>query len=426
LRYGPHGVDVVAVADINGNPVPQALEEAKQRGVGYESHYDNAYMTGESAASVGIDLSEENLRGRAAWYRMEDSLLNEITAPEGEIQYWYYLPREGYAVGYRAEQRTIVDYVGPAGFTTPAEAPPPKRFEGTLLRNWTGPFPRSGEIELALTHGVYGINHRGRKVTETVAASPPERILNVVHVSRQPRSVPNGEIGGGEPMFTVIATTAKLAIRLPDDKTLFTTPLEHGPKDGYESATIAGDLNEKRFYLWYRPRAADLPHRVVELSNAGEVLSRREFPQIKPTFDGGRWPGAERWIEYFVSPPVLLVYLMMRAWLYWGAGVSDWVRWPAERVRITITLTIAIASAAASFLIARRQNQSRATQIAWAVVNFFVGPAGVVTRALLPKWPLRERCPMCGALRPITSDRCPKCEAPFAAPAPDGTEIYAA
>ena len=60
----------------------------------------------------------------------------------------------------------------------------------------------------------------------------------------------------------------------------------------------------------------------------------------------------------------------------------------------------------------------------WPVFVALTGPAGLLTMWSLLDWPARETCPNCGRKRVVGRDLCEHCEAPFARPVPDGTEIF--
>jgi len=60
----------------------------------------------------------------------------------------------------------------------------------------------------------------------------------------------------------------------------------------------------------------------------------------------------------------------------------------------------------------------------WTAIGFVLGPLGVLLMLSLIEWPVRETSPACGRKRVVTRERCEHCDAPFAAPPVDGTEIF--
>jgi hypothetical protein len=92
---------------------------------------------------------------------------------------------------------------------------------------------------------------------------------------------------------------------------------------------------------------------------------------------------------------------------------------------LKVALVSGLICAALTFAIGRRYAFSRAALIGWTVGNFLLGPAGVLTMLSLRTWPTLKRCPSCGRWRVVNREQCPRCDAPFAPPAMDGTEIFA-
>ena len=74
--------------------------------------------------------------------------------------------------------------------------------------------------------------------------------------------------------------------------------------------------------------------------------------------------------------------------------------------------------------LARRYAFSTRASLGWAVFIFLLGIAGLLTFLCLQEWPSREVCPNCRKRRVVDSELCEHCAAPFAPPAPNGTEIF--
>jgi hypothetical protein len=88
-------------------------------------------------------------------------------------------------------------------------------------------------------------------------------------------------------------------------------------------------------------------------------------------------------------------------------------------------LALAILLAAAAWRRGRAFGFSSRERTAWAAFVALFGLPAFVGFLLHRRWPSRLPCPHCRARVPRDRNACAGCEAPFPAPAPLGTEIFA-
>jgi hypothetical protein len=75
---------------------------------------------------------------------------------------------------------------------------------------------------------------------------------------------------------------------------------------------------------------------------------------------------------------------------------------------------------------ARKAGLSTARMIRWLVLTVVFGVGGLLAYRLSTDWPVQVRCPRCARRRSIAETACPNCQAPWEAPAANGTEIFEA
>jgi hypothetical protein len=422
IRFRQAGEQVVSATDLAGKPAPETLDEVRAA---------RENRTGD----VGLGLSpSDNRRWQDGWYRSESRFYEALDAPAYEN--WYYLHERGYGVGYGTRKSNLIGTFGPGGFSAPNDVTPPaRRFEGRTawLRSYDHYAHAGSGRRLTFRSGVYELDFDRRKV---IAAFVPPAGDRVVAVALGGDDAEHAHSRGRAPKqtFEAFATTKQVTVREPGGRALFTVGLEHGPADGFDSVVVArrGDGEDAgRYFLWYKPgyRRGDWgarPSHLVELTSAGAVVTRTEVPPIR---DNEYKPGSVRFEQVLTAaaaPSLVTIWENLTAWRYTGSEFfRAWMAEPTSRAAALAALLSGLASAAATVLLARRLHASPRRRRAWAVANFFLGPAGVLTMSCLSAWPVFEPCPACGRRRAVNREQCPNCAAPFSPPALDGTEIFA-
>jgi hypothetical protein len=223
--------------------------------------------------------------------------------------------------------------------------------------------------------------------------------------------------------------------------------------------------NPERYWFWYEPKwfldigaLETMPDYVVTVDKAGrEVQARQEVPprpgagrQIRPptilaepspinVLAGPITPLAEAAVLVGTTKTVesevrgndgTEVPLLLRFLVFTTQYFLPGVRWdPQAHAGLVfgfaaLMLLSAVASAVVCFLLARRFAFSRVRCIGWSVCGFVWGPVGLLLMLALQDWPARIACPGCRKPRVVARDTCEHCGAPYAVPAPDGTEIF--
>ncbi len=411
------GEKFVEATDLQGKPVPEALLQA-------HGAHENPYAD----ATLSLDVRDSQSSYDKSWYRRLQRYVEVMESTEDES--WYYLQDAGYGVGYSRLKRMRVGTFGPAGFSPVGESDPPDvRFDGRTvpIRGWHI-YP-GYDTWLTFRSASYEIDSAKRRVVARLVPPPGEQLVSVSigqedewHGYRRNAKPPK--------LLDAYVTDKTLGVFESKGKMLFTIPLEHTRAQGFRAVTVAKrGTNPERFFVMYAPEyeAANKPTLVTELNESGTAVARLELPML-PHKDYGAMP--VRWemvFTYSMSPPVFQGYRIYSAWRHVGADAIRWMWSDATSKAVTLgALLSGLISSWLSVLIARRQGASRRIRIAWAILNFLLGLAGVVTMLCLAALPMLETCPGCGKRRFISTSKCPRCDAPFAGPALDGTEVFAA
>ena len=110
-------------------------------------------------------------------------------------------------------------------------------------------------------------------------------------------------------------------------------------------------------------------------------------------------------------PPIPIFYQLL-----------GWQRIP--QIQVEISLAMAAVCAVAGWSLGRRYHFPGKTQAGWAVFHVLCGLPGFIAFLCVQQWPAREACPHCKKLRLVDRARCEHCNAGFAPPEKNGTEIF--
>jgi hypothetical protein len=173
------------------------------------------------------------------------------------------------------------------------------------------------------------------------------------------------------------------------------------------------DGSTAEFALWFLPydemdRKSDLkaPIHVLWIGPEHTVAKSADLPVLLPHVNVPSWP--DQVAATLLPPPAHLVN-------------DDNIRSPWHLP----SFAWAVISAAIGWTLTRRYNYSIAARIGWTLFIFVLGIAGLLTLLCVQEWPAREACPHCKKLRAVDRETCEHCQAPFAPPDKNGTEIFA-
>jgi hypothetical protein len=395
---------------------------------------------------------------RAGWpktrsYRNRNgSLVKYETESMPGSEVWWYVPAQGWLLGYDKQSQRLIGKFSPEGFIPPDEEPK-ERFNGELAHNSRLYFSRANDY-LAFPNAVYGVDFRKRSIHKLFVPSAGETVLWASRWADDKRKV----------FLAVVATDRSVHLVDEAGSRVFSA-LRVYERESYE-IRCAGRLdNPVRYWVWYEPAwylgldsLDKMAAYVVSYDSAGrEVSPRQEIPP-RPGFAHGITPRAPPPVEpapihaWFglVSGPAEVAFLVA-ATKYLLADVRQssgqtsaafqillattqqflpGVRWdPSAHAGLVfgflaLMLLSAVVSALVCYLLARRYAFSRAQCIGWSVCGFAFGPIGLLLMLALQEWPARIACPACHNPRVVTRDVCEHCGAPHTPPAPDGTEIF--
>ena len=192
------------------------------------------------------------------------------------------------------------------------------------------------------------------------------------------------------------------------------------------------ELNNQRVLLIdYHATFGERTYRLLWIDPAGKVIRREDVLG----FEGTTWDKAttRTWVDAAaMSAPVALAALFATelAAGFRGPGeemsaseavaAAFSVGWPA-------LAAVVVLSAGLTILVWRRQRRyATAGTLLWMGFVLLGGVPGLLAYRFHRRWPVLEACPACGELVPRDRDACAECGAEFPAPAPKGTEVFAA
>lgn len=338
---------------------------------------------------------------------------------------WFYVRDQGLLYGYKATRSSFVlfGYLGPDGFSA-AEGALPRRFEGRLLNfSWN-----YQSRLLRFPNSVYWLDLGARQVQRLYEAANSQQILGATVYSDDGYGRPQTHTGA------VVVEGRNIHLYSRAGTPLFVTPLEHSAAD-YPSLTLYG-LPKHSVSIWYRHKTteekpAHLPIQVTEVSASGAALKHSSLPVLaNPSFQGSSV--SANFFAALVPPGA-----MAAIGVYATAGAATGQELPQYILRnmksesaawlafTLVSVAAAFFCAALAWLIGKRCADGPRAQWAWTIGVFLSGFFGLLTMLMLRDWPFRETCASCDQKRVVERKACEHCGSSFAAPAPDGTEIFA-
>jgi hypothetical protein len=370
------------------------------------------------------------------------------TRPGNEI--WWYVPDQGWLVGYDKHSKRVIGRFGPDGFAPPGELPK-GTFSGPIYH--LSNFPWAAAMEyLVFPSAVYQVDFHER--TCRLLFEPPAG-ASVQWASRwvdQKLDLKLAFVGAGRSLYILDETgSSRLSAWLPFDSA------------DYRISAIGKLENPERYWVWFEPQwflptdqLETMSAYVVEFDAAGHEIARQTVP-ARPE-DSRRSdprmlafePSCNIAAAGLVTSPAefaLLAGLKQAALtkvredhgtqmslgipvlFYWTQFYLPSVGYlPGTPTRLTLgfTLLMSISAALGGFIcywLARRFALSRRACLGWSLCGCLWGITGLLLMLALYEWPPRILCPKCQKLRVVARDLCEHCGAPHAAPQQDGTEI---
>jgi hypothetical protein len=360
---------------------------------------------------------------------------------------WYYDHAQSRLLGYDSYYHHLLGSFGPDGFA-PAGQPPGQPFQGNLLYVTNRRQYMTDEY-LTFPGGVYGVDFARRTIHLLVRSAPGETVLAARRWNQD-----------GKRFVVVVNTNKSFHVVTEEGTPVVSLPraLEPGK---YGPIFVGRFENPQRYFVWYHLRywlrePAEYrtePSQLLEYDTAGRELARRTVPPfpypaasyaealfglVTPMTEAAALVGAGQYVRAVerskgsTHKPALLDYLESFQYYIPGTSTLATALSPATQPPsglipgyIALILLSAAGSALGCCMLARRYAFSRARCIGWALAGFFFGWTGLVLMLVLQEWPARITCPKCGRRRVVTRDTCEHCGALHAAPAPDGTEVFA-
>jgi hypothetical protein len=388
--------------------------------LGDSVHIDAGTLrTPPAAIGDGYDFFpvEDGYRGSQKWIRK--------LYPYEPGDAWYYESKRGLISVYDNMSHRQTKWLGPEGFAS-VDAPPAKRFEGEML---VGRMYARGTPFLLFTSAIYSLTRKS--ITQVFRAPDGERIADAqpMYLIRQ------GAVRAAPTPLTLVTTNARAYLLDSTNAVVFSAPHPGVSEKMSLTAWRLPALGD-RMVLWFAPpmSSEDSVSTVVEYDPSGgrplathTVRGRPFEPDLRIdervsqliTYGGGGetvFPmavgmatGASYVSSIELEGPMLAED---------GTPVSRWRFLP-------YWLALVVVSAALTWVIGRRYAFSSSRLMAWIAASVVIGPFAVILMWLTEHWPARERCAACGKMRVVNREMCEHCGAAFAAPEPDGTEVFA-
>jgi hypothetical protein len=232
-----------------------------------------------------------------------------------------------------------------------------------------------------------------------------------------------------------IAVALSSEIRIYDTKgaLLFSIPYAY-PAEGWPDIGITATEDFSRIFIQYSNYWVDAPP-VVHL-DALDGQGQRVATYTSPRRD--IFPLRQTWNERLADllkapiPSALLsawnAHRQSKVDVDYAAGIPASLLPQFERVMERGELAVlggwTLVLCAIAVVWARKAGLSTARIIRWIALTAIFGVGGLLAYRLSTDWPVRVRCPRCAHRRPIGEGTCPNCQAPWEAPATNGTEIF--
>ena len=332
---------------------------------------------------------------------------------------WFYERRSGLISIYDPTTKRLQGWVGPDGYS-PYPTVPTRHFTGVFRR---GTYGDDGRFRmLVLSDAVYRID--GLERPRLIFAAPPGETIFGADSAHWQRA-DNGPAPVAMP-FALVATDKHAYVLDTAGKVEIVTRNE--PTDGdwgaFVSATRAPFGAGQPTFLWYGAYASPTDTlRVLEFRNgsatpfARHVFAAHPWGENISTVAMSRM-AAGRDVTFAPGPFSAFRTFSIRT------RVPEEERAEAFRA-VKIMLGVCLLLAAFAFWVCQRYAFSHRQTLLWTTLTAVTGPVALLSMLALLQWPARVPCPACRKARVVNRERCEHCNAPFTAPEPNGTEVFA-
>jgi len=316
---------------------------------------------------------------------------------------WYW-SREGRLVGYDTVTKLPVSSIVPVGF--PA-------IEARFLRPQT-------EIE---TDADDELTDRGAPSTDTLATRQAIYEVNVAtrDARRLFKTAPDDRIGGARSIgngATVVVTRCFIEMIGADGTVDWQLPhAVASPRPFWVKVSRLDSTNQ--FAVWvgdYHPinrRNAVGARRYSAISFVSSESGVKKQVKLQPSGLKNR-QALQAWsyrLSSVIMPPLPVVYQLL-----------GWESVPWNLLRISFA--VAVVCAVIGWRIGKHYHYESGTQIGWFVFHLMFAFPGLIAFLCVQEWPARESCPNCKKLRVVVRAKCEHCDAEFAPPRRNGTEVF--
>jgi hypothetical protein len=411
---------VVSVRDTSGNIISQPSDTAPRLANGH--HVSDGVF---STANIPLNPSADyETTGRHGYRGTEDFYIPFSSGLRFGQTFWYYL-RGAHVLDVYASRRghsVHVGWLGPDGFLA-GDTMPTHRFIGELR-----PYAEYSHQQplIAFPDAVYRIDFRNRAIHRVFTPPIGEVVLGAASSgdsTADAKYPPRAQ-------FDAIATTKHVYIQAFDGAPKLVLPRDPmAAKFGSLQVIRPSLAADSSTFVWYRPSYGTLTRTAIDTARdqiAKFATDGRQMAHASLVADITPVSRRTQWIQ--IGAEGFAQGLPGHAFETWQ---SDRDELPRYRARGAAAVAGWIAALVGSLLaailiaiIARRYAFESRRQLGWIVAGALLGPLGVLLLLSLPEWPARVACPSCHDKRIVTRDHCEHCDAPFASPPMDGTEIF--
>lgn len=326
---------------------------------------------------------------------------------------WYWCPN-GRLWAYDMASRRFIGSMGPSGFAQGLTTGP-DHFTRLESQYGYGYYYQYYPARTLMTDtAVYQLDYNNRTSRPFFTTTNSERIGDALDISM--------DMGSWD--YTLVVTRDFVYILKPDGQTLCQVPYE--PKyPSYTEVQVNFLQPTNQFAFWFSPSYATnslmhwkLPTHIVWAEGSSKITKSLDLPSDERT-----WKAS--WIERLpelVMPPV---GLFITSFLYQGNVLWEWKYYFTHNLAyILMPFGGAIICVGVGWWLGRRYHFTGQSQLKWAVFHLCFNLPGLLAFLCVQEWPAREACPNCKKLRLVDRKKCEYCEAEFAPPAKNGTEIF--
>jgi hypothetical protein len=388
-----------------------------------EEYRDVDFNDSEQAHKIFLEVDELN-SGPWDWgrgYRSAGRFYQSIHS-FSDTQ-WHYVYDRQQVEGYSLRSYGYIGTLTPDGYVAPTETSA-SRFEGSLLTRWW----RLPEEFVPFESGVYHIDVRTRTVQPIIRAPEGEVFESFIemYTKQSPADYTKWLILGSQNAIEIYSESGKEFIKSP----------YHFDRETYPSVSVGIVPSTEECIFWYKrdwksryagkAGGEPLSDHIVRIAPDGREVERIDLPDIKnPQEAPALYMGLYGLLTPLLGVIVYAGVLFARpAEFHSLLDMMNRGGTPTVMVFFVSMIVSAIVFGLLAHRLARNHAFSKRVRLGWTAAAVALGPSAFLTMLSLYEWPQREPCPACGKRRVVSRDLCEHCEAAFAPPPRDGTEIF--